>query len=71
MAEDYRAQAEKCRSLARRMTDDRAIDALLKLADEYDARAEAARAAESERSAPDGDDGANPGENGEPVPRPE
>ena len=34
MAENYRAQAEKCRSLARRMTDDRAIDALLKLADE-------------------------------------
>ena len=51
MAENYRAQAEKCRSLARRMTDDRAIDALLKLADEYDARAEAERAAGTEGSA--------------------
>jgi hypothetical protein len=41
MAEDYRALAEKCRSLARRMTDDRAIEALQKLAAEYDVKAEA------------------------------
>ena len=71
MAENYRAQAEKCRSLARRMTDDRAIDALLKLADEYDAKAEAERAAGTEGSGPRGDDGPGPGEGDEPMPRPE
>jgi hypothetical protein len=71
MAEDYRAQAEKCRSLARRMTDDRAIDALLKLADEYDAKAEAARDAGIANSVPGGDEDSGPGESGEPVPRPE
>ena len=71
MAEDYRAQAEKCRSLARRMTDDRAIDALLRLADEYDARAEAARDAAFEGSAPGSDDEPGPGEGSEPMPRPE
>ena len=70
MAEDYRAQAEKCRFLARRMTDDRAIDALLKLADEYDAKAEAARAAGVEGSVPGSDDEPGPGEGGEPMPRP-
>jgi len=43
MAEDYRALAEKCRSLARRITDDRALEALQKLAAEYDAKAEAER----------------------------
>ena len=71
MAEDYRAQAEKCRSLARRMTDDRAIDALLKLADEYDARAEAEREAGTGGSVPRGDEGPGPGEGDEPMPRPE
>ena len=71
MVEDYRAQAEKCRSLARRMTDDRAIDALLKLADEYDSRAEAARDAQIVGSIPEGDDHSGPGEGGEPVPRQE
>ena len=71
MVEDYRAQAEKCRSLARRMTDDRAIDALLKLADEYDAKAEAAHDAGIENSVPGGDEDSGPGESGEPVPRPE
>ena len=71
MAEDYRAQAEKCRSLARRMTDDRAIDALLKLADEYDSKAEAARDAGIEGPVPDRDEGPRPDEPGEPMPRPE
>ena len=71
MAEDYRAQAEKCRSLARRMTDDRAIDALLKLADEYDSKAEAARAAGNVGSIADGDDSSGPNEGGEPMPSPE
>ena len=71
MTEDYRAQAEKCRSLARRMTDDRAIDALLKLADEYDAKAEAARDAAIEGSLPGGDGDTGPNESGEPMPRPE
>jgi hypothetical protein len=71
MAENYRAQAEKCRSLARRMTDDRAIDALLKLAAEYDAKAEAAYDAGIENSVPGGDEDSGPGESGEPVPRPE
>ena len=69
MAEDYRAQAEKCRSLARRMTDDRAIDALLKLADEYDLKAEAERDADG--SDPLDDRRQGPKEGDEPVPRPE
>ena len=34
------AQAERCRRLARTIDDDRATDALLKMAIEYEARAE-------------------------------
>lgn len=71
MAEDYRAQAEKCRSLARRMTDDRAIDALLNLAREYDAKAEAAREAGPQGSVPHGDERPDPIEGDEPMPRPD
>ena len=71
MAEDYRAQAEKCRSLARRMTDDRTIDALLKLADDYDLKAEAAHDGEIEESGPGVDVGQGPDETSEPMPRPE
>ena len=71
MAEDYRAQAEKCRSLARRIADDRAIDALLKLADEYDARAEAERAAGPDGSGPDGDEAPRSNEAENPTRKPE
>ena len=39
MAHDYRMLADKCRFLARRMTDKRTIDVLMSLAEEYDAKA--------------------------------
>ena len=71
MAEDYRALAEKCRSLARRMTDDRTIDALSRLAREYDAKAEAAPEAGIEGPFPGSDEAPGSNESEGPMPRPE